>query len=264
MAEYKLVSWNVNGFRAMIKKKIFEEKKFLEWLELETPDVLCLQETKAHKEQIAEKYLEPFEYKSYWNGGERKGYSGVATYSKIEPIDVSYSFGIERLDTEGRHIITEYPEFTLINSYFPNGKKNKQRLQYKLDYYAEFLVYINKLRNEGKSVIFCGDVNTAHKEIDLTHPKANENTSGFLPIERKWIDKVIERGYIDTFRHIKGNVKEKYSWWSYRTNSRPKNVGWRLDYFFVSNNLAKNVKDAYILSNVYGSDHCPVGLKIKL
>ncbi|HUT82609.1 MAG TPA: exodeoxyribonuclease III [Candidatus Bathyarchaeia archaeon] len=265
MKEYKLISWNVNGIRAMLNKKIFQEKDFSKWMKAESPDVLCLQETKAQPEQLSEEILNLEGYHSFWNSAETKGYSGVVIFTKEKPIEVSTQLGKDHLDSEGRHIIAEYSKFVIINSYFPNGKKDDERLRYKMEYYEVFLNFINKLREKGKSIIFCGDVNTAHKPIDLTHPKANETISGFLPIEREWLDKVIEQGYIDSFRYFYPDVPEKYTWWSVRSiGAREKNVGWRLDYFFVSKDLVKNLSQAYILNDVYGSDHCPVGLRINI
>jgi exodeoxyribonuclease-3 len=265
MKELTLLSWNVNGIRAISKKNVYQEQDFFSWLDSESPDFFCLQETKAHPDQVSEKLLNPPGYYGCWSAAERKGYSGVVTFTKEKPISVSTELGVKHLDTEGRHVITEYTDFILINSYFPNGKKNKERLDYKMKYYEEFLKYINKTRKQGKSIIFCGDVNTAHTPIDLTHPKGNEKISGFLPIEREWIDKVIDQGFIDSFRHFNPDVPEQYTWWSVRSiGARERNVGWRLDYFFVSDDLIKNVTEATILKDVLGSDHCPVLLKLKI
>ncbi|NHJ84384.1 MAG: exodeoxyribonuclease III [Asgard group archaeon] len=265
MKELKLLSWNVNGIRALVKKKIYGNADFYEWLKLESPDILCLQETKAHPEQVPNELLEPLGYKSFWDSGERKGYSGVVTYYKEEPLKINTQLGKDYLDSEGRHIFLEYPNFVVINSYFPNGKKDDERLNYKMEYYEVFLTTIEKYRSKGLGVIFCGDVNTAHNEIDLTHPKENENISGFLPIERAWIDKIITKGYVDTFRHFYPDKLEQYTWWSTRAiGARERNVGWRLDYFFVNKEIIDNVTDAFILPDVLGSDHCPVGIKIKL
>ena len=199
MSELSLISWNVNGIRAMSKKVIYQRVKFNTWLNRTSPDVLCIQETKAHPEQLTAQLLTPQGYKSYWNSGERKGYSGVATYSKIKPVRVNNKIGIEKFDIEGRVVETEYENFVLFNVYFPNGKLIEERLKYKLEFYHYFLDYIERVRAEGKSIVVCGDVNTAHTEIDLTHPKSNEDISGFLPIERKWIDSLISKGYVDTF-----------------------------------------------------------------
>ena len=265
MKEVKLLSWNVNGIRALVKKYVYKNQMFLDWMAKESPDVLCLQETKASPEQLNKDLLEIPGYYANWNSAERKGYSGVVTYSKEEPIDVTYDLGKEHLNKEGRMLITEFKNFVLCNGYYPNGKKNAERLQYKLDFYDEFLNLIEEKRAAGKSIIFCGDINTAHNEIDLTHPKANEKISGFLPIERAWMDKVVETGYIDTLRHKYPGEPNHHTWWSMRNiGAREKNVGWRLDYFFISPDLLPKMIDAYILAEVMGSDHCPIGLKLKL
>ena len=251
----KLISWNVNGIRAVAKKG------FLEWLNMEKPDILCLQETKAWAEQVPVELQPPDGYNVTWSKPSKKGYSGVATFSKRKPIDISMDLGIEKFDSEGRVIMTEFKDFCLFNVYFPNGKASPERLEYKLEFYDRFLEMIEEFKERGKSIIFCGDVNTAHKPIDLTHPKANEGTSGFLPIERKWIDKVVKKGYLDTFRHFDPSP-EKYTWWDYKTGARTRNVGWRLDYFYVSEDLVPRLRGAFILSEVMGSDHCPVGIEI--
>lgn len=264
METIQLLSWNVNGIRAMSKKTIYKNHDFLSWLDKESPDILCLQETKAHPEQLAEKILHPKGYQSYWNSGERKGYSGVVTYAKDNPTKIEYNIGVKRLDNEGRIVTTEFSDIVICNVYFPNGKKDDERLKYKMDFYDTFLDFTEKKRAEGKSVIFCGDVNTAHRPIDLSRPKPNEKISGFLPIEREWLDKVVEMGYVDSFRFIHKDKPEQYSWWSVRTNARERNIGWRLDYFFVTEDLKDRIIDAYILPDITGSDHCPVGLKLKI
>ncbi|MBD3192106.1 MAG: exodeoxyribonuclease III [Candidatus Heimdallarchaeota archaeon] len=264
MKEYSIISWNVNGLRAVSKKKVFQEKNFFEWWKTVNPDIFCLQETKAHPQQVTKKLSKPETYHSFWNSGERKGYSGVLTYSQEEPISIHYDLGVESFDIEGRLIATEFPHFVLFNVYFPNGKKNDERLKYKLDFYDKFLETIDNLRDEGKSIVFCGDVNTAHNPIDLARPKANETISGFLPIERAWMDKVIKHGYVDTFRHFHPDEPDHYTWWTYRSpGARERNVGWRLDYFFVSKDILDAVKEADIFSEVKGSDHCPVGLTLQ-
>ncbi len=192
----------------------------------------------------------------------KKGYSGVATYTKEEPISVKHGIGIERFDSEGRILITEFKDFILLNIYFPNGQRDEERLQYKLDFYEALFNYCDELVEEGKKLVICGDYNTAHNEIDLKNPKTNEKASGFLRIERDWLDKIIERGYTDTFRNMNPD-KIKYSWWSYRFKARERNAGWRIDYHFVSNNLLDRVENTEILNEVYGSDHCPVMLELK-
>ncbi|MCE7738672.1 MAG: exodeoxyribonuclease III [Candidatus Heimdallarchaeota archaeon] len=264
MKELTLISWNVNGIRAVSKKEVFEKLKFNDWLHKVSPDFLSLQETKAHPEQLTGKLLNPQGYLSNWSSAERKGYSGVVTYSKVKPIRVNTKLTVERLNNEGRLIETEFPDFVLLNVYFPNGKLNAERLKYKMDFYEVFLEHVIDLKKQGKSVIICGDVNTAHKEIDLTHPKSNEDTSGFLPKEREWIDKLVSSGFIDSFRYF-NKKPEHYTWWSVRNiGARERNVGWRIDYFFVSEDLIEKVTESSMLSDVLGSDHCPLILKLKL
>jgi len=253
MNKISLLSWNVNGIRAV------EKKGFIEWVLKEKPDVLCLQETKAMREQLSDKLLNIEGYEAHFASAERKGYSGVAIYTKIKAIKVSKGFGIKKFDDEGRVISAEYKNFILYNVYFPNGKASSERLKYKMDFYSSFLKHMDKLKKNGKKIVFCGDVNTAHKEIDLARPKENETNSGFLPQERAWIDQVVEHGYKDTLR-IFNDKPGQYSWWDYKTRARERNVGWRIDYFFISDNLSKKIKGATILNDVVGSDHCPVGI----
>ena len=253
----KILCWNVNGIRAA------SLKGFLPWLYKESPDILCLQETKAHPEQLNRDLLEPIGYHTYWSYAEKKGYSGVATFTKEEPLAVKNGFNDYRFDSEGRTLIVEYPEFILLNIYFPNGKKDEDRLRYKLDFYESFLQYVESLKANGKRIIVCGDFNTAHKEIDLARPKANENVSGFLPVEREWMDKFVNHGYIDSFR-IFNHDPGHYTWWDLKSRARERNIGWRIDYFFLSENLLPFIIDAFILPDVMGSDHCPIGLVMKL
>jgi exodeoxyribonuclease-3 len=253
----RLICWNVNGIRAAERKGLYD------WFIKEQPDILCLQEIKASPEQIPAHLRNAPNYNVYWNSAERKGYSGVGTLSKKLPVRYKKGFGIERFDQEGRILITEFPEFVLFNIYFPNGKKDDERLHYKLDFYDTFLGYADNLKAEGKNIIVCGDFNTAHKEIDLARPKENETRSGFLPVERAWIDTFIDHGYVDTFRHF-NNEPEQYSWWDFKTRARERNVGWRIDYFFVNKEFVPNLKSAFILQHVMGSDHCPIGIDIKL
>ena len=253
----RLISWNVNGIRAADKKGFFN------WFKKEKPDILCLQEIKALPEQFPPYLRNTPGYYVYINPGERKGYSGVATYSKIKPKNIKNGFGIEKFDREGRILITEYPEFMLFNIYFPNGKKNQERLDYKLDFYDTFLAYADNQKAEGKNIVVCGDFNTAHKEIDLARPKENEKTSGFLPVERAWIDTFTDHGYVDTFRYF-NKEPNQYTWWDMKTRARERNVGWRIDYFFVNKEFMKHVKKAFIMPEVTGSDHCPIGIEIEL
>jgi len=257
MRETKILSWNVNGIRAAQKHGL------LEWLHKESPDILCVQETKAQPEQLGKDLLEPQGYYTYWNYPERKGYSGVATFTKDKPVNVDYDFTTLQSDQEGRTVITEYGEFTLMNIYFPNGKKDQERLNYKLEFYESFLEYVKPMVENDRKIIVCGDVNTAHKEIDLAHPKANEKVSGFLPVEREWMDRFVKNGFVDTFRHF-NDKPEQYTWWDVKSRARERNVGWRIDYFFVSENLLPYLTRAFIMPDVTGSDHCPIGIVLTL
>lgn len=252
----KFLSWNVNGIRAVHKKGA------LEWLWIEQPDVICFQETKATPDQLPADLTSPKGYFAYYNyPSVKKGYSGVALFSKVEPLNVFYGMKDGERDIEGRIVGAEYKDFFLINIYFPNGGGGPERLAYKLDFYDEFLVFIEKLKKK-KPVIFCGDVNTAHAEVDLARPDANKENTGFLPEERAWIDTVIEHGYVDTFRNANPNAVGAYSYWDMKTFARERNVGWRIDYFFVSQNILSKVKKAYIKNEIFGSDHCPVVIEM--
>jgi exodeoxyribonuclease-3 len=254
----KLMSWNVNGLRAVTKKG------FVEWLYETQPDVLGLQEIKAEADQLDEEVRSPKGYFAYFSSCKtRKGYSGVALYSKIKPDKVEYGIGIKKFDDEGRIIIGHFDDIVLLNVYFPNGGGGSERLKYKLEFYDAFLEYTEKLRKKGQKVIFCGDVNTAHEAIDLARPKENEKNTGFLPEERAWIDELIYSGYIDSYRHFYPNKEGAYSYWDMKTAARERNVGWRIDYFFVANELSAKMKHAGILPHVFGSDHCPVYLEMK-
>ncbi|MEG0641112.1 MAG: exodeoxyribonuclease III [Clostridium sp.] len=249
-------SWNVNGLRAIIGKG------FLEYIEEYKPSILCIQETKLQEANLTEETRNINGYYSYFSHAQKKGYSGVATYTKEEAISVKYGIGIEEFDNEGRILITEFKEFTLLNIYFPNGQKDENRLDYKLRFYDAILEYCNCETEKGIKLIISGDYNTAHREIDIKNAKANEKTSGFLPIERAWIDKFILNGYTDVFRHLNTDTI-KYSWWSYRFKARERNTGWRIDYHFVSNNLLDKVKSSGILNEVVGSDHCPITITLE-
>ena len=257
MYRMKILSWNVNGIRAALKKG------FLEWFAEEGPDVLCLQETKASPEQLTSELLEIPGYKAYFSSAERKGYSGVALYTKEEPTAVQYGFGVPEFDGEGRVLIAHYEQFTLINIYYPNGKRSPERLDYKMRFYDAFQAVANDLRAQGKRIAICGDVNTAHKEIDIARPKENEKISGFLPMEREWMDQFLSSGYFDTFRMFNQDPNN-YTWWDQMTRARERNVGWRIDYFFVDESLRNHVANAWIMPEVLGSDHCPIGLEITL
>jgi len=237
MTNIKMYSWNVNGIRAVHKKNA------VDWFIKEQPDILCVQETKAQADQVPAELKNLRGYLTYFSSAERKGYSGVGLWTKSEPIKVINGFGIPHFDSEGRILIAEYNKFTLFNIYYPNGKQSKERLKYKMDFYEAFLDYAENLKKTKKKLIICGDVNTAHKEIDLARPKENQKVSGFLPVEREWMDKFFEHGYVDTFRMF-NNEPEQYTWWDMKSRARDRNVGWRIDYFFVSKNLKKNVKTA--------------------
>jgi len=252
--DIRMISWNVNGIRAAIGKGL------LEFVGSDRPDVLCIQETKAHPDQLGKDILEFPGYFKYFSSAEKKGYSGVTTWTTTEPLEVEHGLGEDRFDIEGRILITHFKDLVLFNVYFPNGKQGPQRLEYKMEFYDLFLERIERERKR-KHVVFCGDVNTAHREIDLARPKENETVSGFLPEERRWIDRVIDRGFVDTFRRIRGD-ETAYSWWDYKTRARERNIGWRIDYFFVDEGLLPRLKDAFILSEIEGSDHCPVGIDL--
>jgi exodeoxyribonuclease-3 len=250
----RIISWNVNGIRAV------ENKGFWDWFDQAQPDVLCLQETKAQPEQVSERLREPAGYRTYWHSAERKGYSGVATFSR-ETVPVQYGMGVPEFDVEGRVLISEHDVFSLLNCYMPNGKQSQERLDYKLRFYAALLDYCDRQHAAGRQVVICGDVNTAHQEIDLARPKENEKISGFLPEERDWIDKYLAHGLVDAFRAFHPEP-DQYTWWSYITRARDRNIGWRIDYFLVSEGLMSRVQDCTIMADVMGSDHCPIALDL--
>ena len=252
----KLISWNVNGIRAAWKKGLPE------FVAAEKPDVLCLQETKIHLDQLTPELTDLAGYRSHWSMAEKKGYSGVATYTRPEPLAVATNFGSPTLDTEGRVLHMEYPDFHLFNGYFPNSGMGPERLAHKMQFYDEFLSLTERLRQAGKGVVVCGDVNTAHTEIDIARPKENENTPGFMPIERAWVSKLVAHGYHDTFRIFVAEPGH-YTWWDMKTGARARNIGWRIDYFFVSDELRGRIKAAGIMPAVQGSDHCPITLEIE-
>ena len=253
----KLVSWNVNGIRACVNKG-----HFLEYLQSEEPDVIGIQEIKAMPDQLEERVLNPSGYYSIWHSAQKKGYSGVAIFTKQKPKMVLEGFGVDKFDNEGRAVIAEYDNFVFVNCYFPNGKRDEERLLYKLDFYKAIFDFCNDLRSRGKNIVIVGDYNTAHKEIDLARPKENEKVSGFLPIERQWLDKIIDEfGYVDTFRQFNQEPKQ-YTWWDQVTRARDRNVGWRIDYVFVNKEFMPKVKSAFIHQNIMGSDHCPVGITL--
>lgn len=251
----KFISWNVNGIRAVDKKDA------LKWIDNANVDLLALQEIKAEASQIPKSLFEKSFKTLHVNSSCNKGQSGVALFSDIEPLHVDTALHVDILD-EGRINEFHFGNIVFFNVYFPNGQRNDERLVYKMEFYDRFLAHTEALRTQGKSIIICGDVNTAHTEIDIARPKANENTSGFLKMEREWIDKFLAHGYVDTFRHVHGDIKDRYSWWSYRANARANNVGWRIDYFYVSEDLKDNIVDAQIHDDIEGSDHCPISLEL--
>jgi len=255
----KIISWNTNGLRATVK-----QGHFTPLFNREKPDIVCLQETKAEPEQLPEEVRNLKGYYSYFSHPkEKKGYSGVAIYSKEKPLEVSEGMGIKKLDDEGRLLVAKFKNFTLINGYYPNGGQGPHRLKYKLEFYEAFLKFILKLRQNGEKVIFCGDVNTAHEAIDLARPKANEENTGFLPIERAWISKVIKNDFVDIWRHRNPGKKDVYTYWDIKTGARARNVGWRIDYFFVDKKLVPKVKDAGMITSYMGSDHCPIWVSLE-
>ena len=237
------------------------KKGLAEWLMEADYDILALQETKANPRQIPPAIADAGGYHTYFSKPERPGYSGVGLLSKAKPNSVSYSFGNQRFDSEGRVIEADYGVFTLLNVYFPNGGRSEERLRYKLDFYDAFLDHMERIRLRGRSLIICGDYNTAHTELDIARPKENENRSGFMPVERAWLDKLTSMGYVDTFRMFTPGGGH-YTWWDMKTRARERDVGWRLDYFFATEDLLPKIRSAGILKDVIGSDHCPVTLEL--
>jgi exodeoxyribonuclease-3 len=252
----KITTWNVNGYRAILRKDA------LSWLPGVDPDIFCIQETKLQLDQISDDEASIDSYLSTWHSAERKGYSGVASFFKSEPVDIEKGIGIEKFDAEGRVIKSKHKDYFLYNIYFPNGGQENKRVSFKLEFYERLLEICDGLHQQGENIIITGDFNTAHQEIDLANPKQNEKNTGFLPEERAWIDKYLEHGFVDVFRKLYP-VKEEYTWWTYRFNARKNNVGWRLDYFLVSEKLAERVTDVIIHQEIMGSDHCPVSLILK-
>ena len=247
----KIISWNINGIRSA-------DEDFLDFINKENPDILCLQEIKASPEQLEPKLKKIKGYFSYFNSAEKKGYSGVAVYTKEEPISEEHNLDIERFDKEGRIIKMDFSDFILINIYLPHGGRQKENLNYKLEVYSYLLDYLEKIKD--KKVIIIGDFNIAHEEIDLARPKQNKNNTMFTEEERKQIDKLIESGFVDTFRKFHP-TEEKYTWWPYFADARARNLGWRIDYVFVSDSLIPKIKKSFILSEIKGSDHCPIGIE---
>ena len=252
----KIVTWNVNGIRAALGKGA------LDWAFAQKPDVLCLQEIKARPDQLTEEQRTFPGYDVSWNPAERPGYSGVATFTLASPLDVELGLAAPRFDMEGRVIRTRHPDFHLFNIYFPNGQRGKERVDYKLDFYARLLEVCNKLHAAGENIIITGDFNTAHMPIDLKNPEENAATSGFLPEEREWVQKFLDHGFVDVYRALNPETIQ-YTWWTYRFAARQRGIGWRIDYFLVSQKLASRVKQITIHEDVQGSDHCPVELVIE-
>ncbi len=253
----RIVSWNVNGIRACIKKGFFE------WLYEVEPDILCLQETKISEAELTKELIQPKGYHTYWNTGEKKGYAGVSIFTKEEPTKVERGIGVGKFDKEGRFLILEYNKLGLVNAYFPHSQRDLKRLNFKLKFNDAFLKFVEKLKEKTKRIILTGDFNVAHKEIDLKNPKQNENNAGFTIEERRWVDEFLSKGWVDTFREFEKGPGH-YTWWSYRFNARKRNIGWRVDYFFVPTQFLKNIESSYILKDVLGSDHCPIGIELKI
>ncbi|HFK1529865.1 TPA: exodeoxyribonuclease III [Bacillus cereus] len=251
----KLISWNVNGLRALMKKI-----DIIEYINDVDADIFCLQETKLQNGQV-ELNLEG--YHTYWNYAEKKGYSGTAIFTKKEPLSVTYGLGIEKHDQEGRVITLEFENFYMVTVYTPNAQRGLERIEYRMQWEEDFQAYIKKL-DESKSVIFCGDLNVSHKEIDLKNPKGNQKNPGFSIQEREKFTKILDEGFIDTFRYLYPNKEEAYTWWSYRMNAREKNIGWRLDYFVTSAALKNQIIEFIIHTEIMGSDHCPIELQLKI
>lgn len=252
----KIITWNVNGLRAALGKGI------LDWIGSQEPDVICLQEIKARPNQISESDLSVLAgYQTIWNSALRPGYSGVLTLTRQPPIETSLGMGIEEFDTEGRLIATKYSDFWLYNIYFPNGQRDHNRLDFKLRFYDDLLDRCDRMHADGERIILTGDFNTAHREIDLRNPKQNVNTSGFMPVERAWVDRYLQQGFADAYRELYPD-RVQYTWWTYRLNARQRNIGWRLDYYLVSESLMPSVVDVIVHDDILGSDHCPVTLII--
>ena len=255
MANYTIFSWNVNGYRACLKKG------FTQWLQQESPDIICLQETRVLTEQISEEEQCPQGYHAVWHSAERKGYSGTAVFSKNKALKVTLGIGAKEFDCEGRCIEMDFGDFVLFNCYFPNGGRDLLRVPYKLKFYDRLLKKAKKLKKAGRNVLITGDWNTCHQEIDLARPKANHKSTGFLPEERKWVDTFIAAGFLDTFRDQYPEQEEAYSWWSQRGGAREKNIGWRLDYFLANEESLPYIRENIIHPTTKGSDHCPVELR---
>lgn len=254
----KIISWNVNGIRACARKG------FLEFIKREDPDILCIQETKAHPDQLDEELLYPLNRVGYFSSAEKKGYSGTATFLKQQPDDVYHGIRIKKFDSEGRFVVTEQKGFTLYNVYFPNGASREERHNYKMEFLEKFTRHLKKKIDKGESVVVVGDYNVAYLEYDVYDPVRLSKSSGFLPEEREWFNKFLKTGFVDTFRHFYPDDKEKYTWWSYRENARIANRGWRIDYICVTENLINKVSEVQILDQQQGSDHCPIVINLEI
>ena len=252
----RIVSYNVNGIRAAVSKG------FIEWLSNDNPDIICIQETKAEQSQLDTSEIEKLGYTIYWHAAQKKGYSGVAVFTKKKPKNIITGIGIEQFDSEGRFLLLEFEKFSIVNSYFPSGTTGDIRQAVKENYLEEVLRFCNNYKSRQNKLIVSGDYNICHKQIDINHPERQEGVSGFLPQEREWVDRFLASGFIDSFR-VYNQQSEQYSWWSYRAGARPRNIGWRIDYHMVSSALKPNLKNAAILQSVVHSDHCPVVVELE-
>ena len=248
----KLATWNVNGIRACAKKGMFE------FLEAQDFDIFCVQETKAHPDQVSPEFIRPWGRVSHWSSAEKRGYSGVATFLKKDVVNVEKGIGIRKFDSEGRFVITDHDDFVLFNVYFPNGASGPDRHEYKQEFLKKFLAHLAKLHKSGREIVLVGDYNVAYMDIDVYDFKSNEKVSGFLPEERLWFRNFLESGFVDTYRHFHPKEEHRYTWWSYMGNARTLNQGWRIDHICVTKNLLKRIRKVEILDDQMGSDHCPV------
>lgn len=253
----KVISYNVNGIRAAMKKD------WIKWLQSVDPDIVCIQETKAHKDQVDLEAFESIGYKTYWHSAEKKGYSSVAIFSKTEPDHVEYGCGIEKYDREGRIMRADYGDFSVLSCYFPSGTTGDERQAFKMEFLDDFYDYVAELRKERSKLLISGDVNICHTEIDIHNPERNKDTSGFKPEERAWVSKFLEAGFLDTFRAL-NKEPHNYTWWSYRAGARGKNLGWRIDYHFITENLKDSLNRSVILSEAVHSDHCPILVELDI
>jgi len=253
----KIISYNVNGIRAALKKD------WIQWVGSVDPDVICIQETKAHKEQLDLSIFDAAGYKTFWYSAEKKGYSSVAIFSKTEPDHVEYGCGIEKYDREGRIIRADYGDFSVLSCYFPSGTTGDERQAFKMDFLEDFYIYINELRKTRPNLLVSGDVNICHTSIDIHNPLRNKDTSGFKPEERDWVSKLIDAGFVDSFREL-NKEPHNYTWWSYRAGARGKNLGWRIDYHFITESLLSKLKRSIILSEAVHSDHCPLLIELDI